>query len=133
MAENSLVNSAAPPPNLIDNGKQLLEQLDESQFPVAAALWMADPEPGEWRLIIASPEVRVNGSKQAYRRVQTIVKRLNTGFLSLANIRVIDSDDPLIKLLKLAVRTGPGISGMTFVRNSINGTLFPDSYIYRVV
>ena len=40
-------------------------------------------------------------------------------------------DAPVVALLRTAIRTGPGISGIRFKNNVIDGTLIEDAYIYR--
>jgi len=52
--------------------------------------------------------------------------------IPLKDIAVIDSNDPLIKLLRVAIKTGGGISGIRFTKNVINGTPIEDAYIYRI-
>jgi hypothetical protein len=39
----------------------------------------------------------------------------------------------MITLLRVALRTGPGIGGIRFSSNVINGTLIEDAYIYRLM
>jgi hypothetical protein len=52
--------------------------------------------------------------------------------IPLKDITILDSNDSLITLLRLAIKTGDGISGIRFSQNVINGTLIEDAYIYRI-
>jgi hypothetical protein len=52
--------------------------------------------------------------------------------VSLKDISVVDSRDPLISLLKATVRTGTSISGIRLSDNVINGITIDEAYIYRV-
>jgi len=48
------------------------------------------------------------------------------------DITVVKDNDPLVVLLRKAISTGLGISGVRFTNNSINGTFIDDAYIYRL-
>jgi len=45
---------------------------------------------------------------------------------------VIEEKAPLYVLLRSAISTGPGLSGIRFSRNVINGQLIEDAYLYRI-
>jgi hypothetical protein len=47
-------------------------------------------------------------------------------------VSIAKKDDPLLKLLRIAIKTGPGISNIRFSRNTINGVIIEDAYIYRL-
>jgi hypothetical protein len=89
------------------------------------------PEADEWRLALGSPEVRVEGPKAVYRRVQTALARLGST-LPLSSIAVVDSSEPLVRSLAENVRI-PGISGVRWSRNTVNGHYIEDAFIYRSV
>lgn len=52
--------------------------------------------------------------------------------VSLNDVGVTDTSSTLVNLLRTAISTGDGISGIRFSRNTINGTFIEDSYIYRI-
>lgn len=133
MAENTMVAPAIPTEK-IEAGKRLIAYLDAgAALPINSALWMFRPEIGTYRLVLATPAVRVTGRKHAYKRVQAALQRTETPALLLSDVEVVDSADPMINLLKIAIRTPPkALAGINFVGNVINGASFPDSYIYRV-
>ena len=129
-------------PTLVDAdmkaGEALLSKLDEIKFDVRAAFWFYMPDSEEWRLIFASPAVDKKGPKEAYEKVQSQLPELKEEFeqdyeLSLQNISVISPNDDLVKLLKTAIKTGPGVSHIRFARNVINNVFIEDAYIYRVL
>jgi len=119
---------------MISAGAELTRRLDEARFNVSASLWFYIPEANAWRFIIGSPEVRINGPKKAYRQVQTVVSKMpeDQPKISLKDITAVDSNDPLISLLRIAIKTGEGINGIRFTHNAINGVLIEDAYIYRI-
>ena len=119
---------------MISAGAELTRRLDETRFIVSASFWFYMHETNGWRLVIATPEVRTNGPRWAYKRVQSVISKMpdTRSKISLKNITVVDSNDPLIKLLKVGIKTGSGISDIRFTENVINGTLIEDAYIYRM-
>jgi len=129
-------------PTLVDAdmkaGEALLKKLDKIKFDVKAAFWFYMPDSEEWRLIFASPAVDKKGPKEAYEKVQSQLPELKEELeqdyeLSLQNISVVSPNDDLIKLLKTAVKTGPGVSHIRFARNVIDNVFIEDAYIYRVL
>jgi hypothetical protein len=119
---------------MISAGAELTRRLDKAQFIVSASLWYYIAESNTWRFIIASPEVRTHGLKKAYKQVQSIVATVADDQLKipLKDITVVDSKDPLISLLKGAIKTEAGISGIRFSQNMINSVFIEDVYIYRL-
>lgn len=114
-------------------GEALLKKLDEINFDVKAALWFYLSEHSEWRLILASPAVDREGPKKAYEKVQSHLQGIGQSRdLSLQNISLVSPNDNLIKILRSAVKTGPGISHIRFTRNVINNVFIEDAYIYRI-
>ena len=119
---------------MISAGAELTRRLDETRFIVSASLWLYIPEINTWRFIVASPEVRTQGPKKAYKQVQSVISKMpeDQPKIPLKDVTVIDSNDPLISLLRVAIGTVDGISSIRFTHNVINGTLIEDAYIYRV-
>ncbi len=129
-------------PTLVDAdmkaGEALLGKLDEAKFNIKAVFWLYLSEPEEWRLFFASPVFDKEGPTKAYEKVQSQLPKLKEELeqdyeLSLQNISVVSPNDNLIKLLKTAVKTGPGVSHIRFARNVINNVFIEDAYIYRVL
>jgi hypothetical protein len=117
----------------IEAGRRLTQALDAADFGVVASLWLYDPESDEWRLIIASRLVDDEGPLGAYRRVQKVLEAPELANLSLSDISVVSPDHHLIRLLGLALKTGPEVSGIRFTRNRINDQFVEDAYIYRLM
>jgi len=112
-------------------GESLIKALDEAHFRATAALWLYSSERGQWRLVVASPEVYEHGPRQAYTRVQSILARSSLA-ISLRDVSLVSPQHDLIRLLSRAIRTGPGISGIRFTANTIDNVFIEDAYIYRL-
>ena len=126
------MDKAALVEELIKDGEKLIKALDEAVFEVTAGMWFYSSDIDEWRLIIASPLVDKLGHKKAYNSIQKEMDKIPQPFrIELRNISVVSHQDPLIKLMSLALSTGPGIAGIRFTQNVINNVLIEDAYIYR--
>jgi len=120
---------------MIKAGKELVHQLDKIKFTVHAALWLYLPDVNTWRFIIANPEVNTHGPTRAYRKIQNALSRIPQGIpqIELREVTVVDTNDPLISLMRMGNSTGSEIAGIRFSHNVINGTLIEDAYIYRML
>jgi hypothetical protein len=117
----------------IKAGERVIGRLDKANFPVTAAFWYLDDEEGDWRLVIASPVVDMQGPKAAYSLIHRAQKAgLRLAILSVNEIKAVGVRDPIVRLLSSAIATGPGIVGIRFSKNVINGTYIEDAYIYRL-
>ena len=118
----------------IEDGKKLITGLDEKGFRLDAALWFYLTDSDEWRLLLASPFVEKEGPRKSYNVIQSVLEGLSPpSAISLKDISIVSPNYNLIQLLKIAIRTGPGISDIRFTRNVINNTLIEDAYIYRIL
>lgn len=131
MAEETLVKEALTD-EMIEAGKSVVEDLDRRQFLVDAALWFYLAERNQWRLLVASPEVHLDGPRKAYKRLLQSLRNATVHGVSLDDVAVLDTRDPLIQLLRVALRTDRSIGGVRFSKNTINGQFIEDAYIYRM-
>jgi hypothetical protein len=133
MAENTVVKDQLTSA-MVEAGAELTRKLDESGLPTTAALWLFVPDMNEWRLLFASPEVSTQGPRKVYERVRLASEELGAkaSAAPLSVIGLLDENAELVKLLRIAIRTGPGISRIRFSKNVINGHFIEDALIYRV-
>lgn len=132
MAENTVVKEQLTDA-MIEAGAKLTSKLDEMGVPVTAALWLFVPDLNEWRLVFASPDVSSKGPRMFYEKIKSGVDQLGAegSAVPLSIIGVLDVDADLVRLLKGAVRTGPGVSRVRFSKDVINGHFIDDALIYR--
>ncbi|SPD75693.1 conserved hypothetical protein [uncultured Desulfobacterium sp.] len=128
MVDSTLTNE------MIENGKKLIRKLDDSNVRPSAAFWFYRPDIQEWKLVLVFVSVGKNGPKQVYSKIQTIISNFPDELspLSLNQITLAKPDYSIAKLLRGAIRTGPGISGIWFENSVINGTVIEGAYIYRL-
>jgi hypothetical protein len=112
-------------------GEAVVRELDRRKVIAKAALWFYVPEQSDWRLLIATPEVRTVGPRKLYKTLQQVLSKTESS-VKLSSVALLDSKDPLITLLSKAIGTGEGIKGLRFSRNTIDGHFIEDAFIYRM-
>jgi hypothetical protein len=118
---------------MIEAGAELTRKLDESGLAVTVALWLFDPELNEWRLVFASPDVGTKGPRDVYERIRQAIDQLGekASPVPLSVVELLDANADLVRLLRVAVRTGSGVKPIRFSKNVINGHFIDDALIYR--
>ncbi|MBI2150905.1 MAG: hypothetical protein HYU27_09935 [Acidobacteria bacterium] len=132
MAENTVVKEQLTGA-MVDAGAALTAKLDEIGLPVTSALWLFEPDLNEWRLLFASPEVSSKGPRDVYEKIRLAIDELGpkAATIPLSVVGLLDPDADLVRLLKVAIRTGPGVNRIRFSKNVINGHFIDDALIYR--
>ncbi|WP_243288051.1 hypothetical protein [Geothrix terrae] len=121
--------------DMINSGAALITALDRLNLMVKGAFWLLLPDQKNWRLVIASPEVRLHGPKAVYRKITMAIKKIprNITPVGMKDVSVVEDKNPIFLMIRTVISTGPGISGIRFSRNVINGQLVEDAYIYRAI
>jgi len=119
---------------MIDAGTALLRKLDRKGVQPDAAFWFYFPDIQQWKLVLAEEKLGRVGPRETYKQIQEVLSRFRRELkaLSLDNITLAKPDAPIVALLRVAIRTGPEISGIRFTNNVINGMVVEDAYIYRL-
>jgi hypothetical protein len=119
--------------NHITDGKKLVQHLDASSHKVDAAFWFLFPDTWKWKLVLSLPEMEKSGPKALYKAVQKALDSTKIeSAISLDEVTILKPTDSLLKLMRSAIRTGPGLSSIRFANNVINGTKIEDALIYRL-
>lgn len=119
---------------MIEAGAMLTNLLGNTKLIISASLWFFIPESNIWRLIFASPEVRLNGPKKVYEQIQSILTLIpeDKPRINLKNVTVINDNNFLISLLRIAVKEHSSATGLRLSSNIINGYFIHDVLIYRI-
>ena len=117
----------------IKAGEALLRACDASKMSIDAAFWFYFQDQETWKFMLSVKGINKIGPKNIYNKLQKLVIKNNLKEqLPLSEIALTKYKSPILDLLRLAINTGPGISGIRFTGNVINGQLIPDAYIYRM-
>ena len=132
MAENTVVKDQLTSA-MVEAGAELTKKLDEMAVATTAALWLFEPEVNEWRLVFASPEVTTRGPREVYEKIRQAIDQLKekAAAAPLSAVALMDADADLVRLLRVALKTGGGLSRIRFSKNVINGHFIDDALIYR--
>ena len=131
MDTTTLVNIVQDQGNSYDEGKKLIEKLDEQGLVYPVALWIKFPDREGWILLIGVPKLDQTGAREIYGKLHNIIVDDKLS-ISLNDISLVDTQHDICQALKMMLRTGNTIGRITFTGNIINGQSFPDSIIYRV-
>ncbi len=129
MAEELVVKDALSD-RMIDEGSQLIRRLDAAKVKVTAAFWTYLSDANRWRLMIAMPMVRLQGTKKAYLTIDQFIPA--AGDLQLDDITVVEDKHRSVLALRKGLHRGEDISGTRLVRTTLGGQYFEDLYIYRM-
>jgi hypothetical protein len=117
----------------IEAGKKLVHAGDTSDLKIDSAMWIFFKDQESWKLLLSIKGIEKTGPKSIYNKLQKLITKTEIGDqISLSEVMLAKPRAPLLELMRVAIKTGPGISGISFTGNVINGQLIPDSYIYRL-
>ena len=117
---------------LIDTGPKLVQKLDKRGLAPDAAFWLYSPDEQTWKLVLVEVKLAKKGPRAAYAEIQKILEsEREFGNLRLDDLVLEKPDARIVELIRKAMRTGSGITGIRFKNNVIDGTLIDDAYIYR--
>ena len=94
---------------------------------------MFEPELNEWRLLFASPDVTSKGPREVYERIQQAIEQIGAqaAAVPFSAISVLGAEADLVRRLRVAIRTGPGVNRIRVSKNVIDGHFIDDALIYR--
>lgn len=129
MGEKTLVESH------INDSIELIKQLDSCGYQPTLAVWYYYDDADEWRFIIAGEKFDQYLPKQeplAYRAIADAINEKDLSSINISEIKIMKSDEPLTKTMKLLVGTDPtGIIMAYFNNTTINGIFIKEMIILR--
>jgi hypothetical protein len=129
MAETALVEG------LIQDSIQLVQQLDVGQYKPSKVVWYYYDDVDTWRLIVVSGEfdkMLPKNEPLAYKIIAEAINAIDLSSLSISEVKLMKSDEPLVGTLGFLVGTGPdNITQANFSNTTINGIFIKDMVILR--
>ena len=125
--------SYAPPRELVDSGIALIAALDAAAAGPDVAFWLWFPKVEAWRLLLAEGRLLQHGSRIALSRIGRMLSG-NADFEPLTPdvVGVSTGDAPVVRVLRSALWTGPGIHDLRIRDNVLNGVRVRRAYVYRI-
>ena len=78
----------------IEGGAKFLEEFDRG-FPVAAAVWLKEPDARRWHLYFASATVTEENRHDARQEIVRIARKMPASFFSLSQVNLIMMGHPI--------------------------------------
>lgn len=129
MAEDTLVEA------LIAESIRLVEALDEQGDRPTNVLWYFFSEAEDWRLLVAGPTFDAllpRNEAQAYQKVAAALRDAGLESLTIADVKLMRTDDVLLKALRFVARTpSDGVVRAHFRDNTFNGIFVKEMLILR--
>jgi len=129
MAEEALVES------LVADSAKLVRELDKQGDQPSNALWYYFSDAEEWRLLVAGKsfdQLLPKDEAQAYQKVARAIGKANLDSLTIADVKLVRTDDSLLAAIKFVVRTPPdGVVRAHFRDNTFNGIFVKEMLVLR--
>lgn len=129
MAEEALVES------LVADSVKLIRELDRQGDTPSNVLWYYFSDAEEWRLLVAGKsfdQLLPRDEGQAYQIVARAIGQANLDSLTIADVKLVRTDDALLAATKFVVKTAPdGVVRAHFRDNTFNGTFVKEMLVLR--
>src|ERR1039458_4277093 len=105
----------------IENGKEVIDALDDDGKAPNVALWAKIPDYEDWRLVIASDRLDQSSSFSGYTEINAAMKKAGIPIHRQPTISMRPMDNPFIRYLHRAYAAAAGTYGMR-----LGGQMFGD-------
>ena len=117
----------------MDFGKVLWNELRRNKkFPANGALWLFQPESGEWHFLIATPRVDEVGPRKAYEELSDITRSIPADSSKLLKIELISPKQPFYEALRSVFGKTASVEGARLGNTQIGGRYINDAYLYEI-
>jgi hypothetical protein len=115
--------------------KKLLGALDAQGDGPENALWFYISDAEEWRLLIAGAtfdELLPKDERQAYQRVAKAIVQAALDSMTIANVKLVRTDDPVLVATKFVIQTpARAVIRAHFRDNTFNGVFVKEMLVLR--
>jgi hypothetical protein len=116
----------------IENGKEVVEALDQDGKQPNVALWAKLPEYEDWRLVIASDRLRQTGSLFPYSQVNSAMEKAQIPIWKRPKVFLRPMDRPFIKVLRSTFGDAKDTYGMRLGGQTFGDQYIEDAFVYRI-
>jgi hypothetical protein len=120
----------APVVDVIEDGRKLIEALDQGGISVTSAFWAKAGDDDRWYIYIVSPLVLTEGVTMVYRRIHPIMRQLRaqTFWIDPFEIKLLSPQSPMAEA---AAKVGGSYPGITrFGGTQLGGVAVEGAVIY---
>lgn len=114
---------------VIDAGARFLAEFNKV-IPVRVAFWAKESEGGHWFLYIASDQITDENFDRAYGEVVRIARRMKDPEFDTFQVKVVNSEKPLVKAVLEIQSRSPGRRHAHFGGRAFDWVSVEEVYIY---
>lgn len=111
---------------------RIVSALESHGITVVAALWVRFPEYEDWRLVLAAKELDKLELRDAYLKVNKIVKEAGITVWEVPTIYLMKTTDPLIRALRKIFGKAASVVGMRLGGQTFGDRFIEDAYAYKI-
>jgi len=118
---------------MVAGGRMLLANLDQLGIPIEAAFWRLDEEVPMWYLVLASRQVRTDGSLAMYRKIDKVLRKLQLhDTIWIGMVSVVDPRARIVQALAGALGMTESAGGIHLDNATFDGVHISACLIYRL-
>lgn len=129
MAEEALVESS------VTDSVKLVEELDKQGDTPSNVLWYFFSDAEVWRLLVAGKSfdsLLPKDESHAYQKIARAIGSANLTSLSIADVKLVRTDDPVLVATKFVIKTpADGVVRAHFRDNTFNGIFVKEMLVLR--
>ena len=120
-------------PEVIDEGRRLIQALHAAQFEFDAVYWIFKSGPQRWKLMIDSPIRERDGAFSAYSRLEAVCDAMDPPLrIKSDDIALTVSGDRLVKALRKRFDFKHAKEDEVLEREGLDGEYAEAAYLYQL-
>ncbi|HKN22974.1 MAG TPA: hypothetical protein VJX73_16230 [Terracidiphilus sp.] len=116
----------------IENGKDVINALDNDGKTPNVALWAKLPDYEGWRLVIASDRLDHSRSLSGYDEINAAMRKAGISYRKRPAIYWRPMDKPFIQALRQAFASAKDTYGMRLGGQKFGDQYLEDAFVYRI-
>ena len=116
----------------IENGKEVIDALDQDGKGPNVALWAKLPDYENWRLVIASDQLDQSSSRTGYSEINAALEKAGIPIRREPSIFLRPMDNPMIKALRGVFASASDTYGMRLGGQMFGDKYLEDTFVYRI-
>lgn len=116
----------------LDKSARIVSALESHGIPVAAALWVHFTEYEDWRLVLASKELDKLELRDAYLKINRVMKDAGITVWESPTIYLMKTTDPFIRALRKVFGKAASVAGMRLGGQTWGNRFVEDAYAYKI-
>jgi len=116
----------------IENGKEVIDALDQDGKGPNVALWAKLPDYENWHLVIASDQLDQSSSRTGYSEINAALEKAGIPIRREPSIFLRPMDNPMIQALRGVFASASDTYGMRLGGQMFGDKYLEDTFVYRI-